>query len=66
MPPGKWPRRGLGRENPPRGNSKGATILGIAVFFLLLFWALWHGVIGPRVIEPVPADQLPGAETAEN
>lgn len=28
----------------------------MAVFFLIVIWALWHGVIGPRVIEPVPGD----------
>lgn len=32
------------------------SFLGMAVFFLIVIWALWHGVIGPRVIEPVPGD----------
>ncbi|MEM9234925.1 MAG: hypothetical protein AAGA69_11905 [Pseudomonadota bacterium] len=42
-------------SQPPK-KRRSTTFLGMAVFFLLLIWALWHGVIGPRVIDPLPGD----------
>lgn len=40
----------------PAGNNK-TTLLGIGVFAVLVALGLWHGVIGPRVIEPIPGTQ---------
>lgn len=36
---------------------KKGSILGLGLFFLIIIWAMWHGVIGPRVIEPTPGTQ---------
>ena len=42
-------------QTPQKARSR--SFLGMAVFFLVIFWALWHGVIGPRVIAPTPGTQ---------
>jgi hypothetical protein len=48
------------REGRPRT----VTLLGMAAFLVILLWGLWHGVIGPRVIEPVPGVPV-GAEVSD-
>ena len=44
------------RMSSNSSSNKTATILGVGIFFLLVVWAMWHGIIGPRVIEPTPGD----------
>lgn len=43
---------------------KRTTLFGVGLFGLFVAWALWHGIIGPRVIEPTPG-VLPAASPAE-
>lgn len=50
----------------PKTNPRHATIFGVGIFLLLVIWALWHGVIGPRVIEPVPTAQPQNIEAPGN
>ncbi|WOI52052.1 hypothetical protein [Parvularcula sp. LCG005] len=33
--------------------------IGFILFVLLIGWALWHGIIGPRVIAPVYTNEAP-------
>lgn len=42
--------------SPMTPKRRTATYFGLAAFLLIVFWALWHGVVGPRVIDPIPGD----------
>ncbi|ADM10662.1 hypothetical protein PB2503_13124 [Parvularcula bermudensis HTCC2503] len=62
-----WPRRGRpdSKGPGPKGRGKTATLLGGSIFAVIVLWALWHGVVGPRVIAPtpgIPYDQAPAPD----